>query len=512
MKELEEKNSTRTDGAKPAEAKNADLSEEKNKNDKLYLDAKKEPAEAATEAHRGKQKPYTGRLYNGNTVFITGSIKDARSIEDKTASDTGAVALDTFENMPGTLFADTLATWNGPDWQNGTGTVIICLDNTEQGRTRSAALKEAIQELHIKCITHNICGSYKTPAEAAAADAAQFAHAVHDAQEKAKTAHLPDSLDRFLLQIQTEAYKPNSTGINFLDDLLAGGLIKQTLTLIMAAPGTGKTTLCQQAAEAIAATGKPVVFLNLEMSREQMLAKSISSRLAQKGQDITALKVLQGYTWTAAEKEAITAEIDAYRQTVHGYLKYNPDGIGSDLDKISDYLTATGEKARAAGTPAPAVILDYLHLVSSNRGLDAQELIKQTTTALKRYAMDFDTLAIAIVAVGREAMKKGQLTMSSGRDSSNLEFAADYIITLNYYDIDQGKADAEKDSDLSRLQLEKWRRMILRLPKSRYGQPGRTAKAYFNAAGNYFLSVGGFIPEDAQPFDDPGTTPPKKRI
>lgn len=502
---------TDTNTLAPAENIKADLSQEKNETDTIYLEAIKSRENGDFRPLQGTHKPYTGRTYNGNIAFITGSVEDAKSIEAKTDSFTGAIALDTFTGADMTL-ATTLAEWNGPDAQDGTGTAIICLDNTDQGRKKAADLLQAVQDLRIKAITYNICGTYKTPTEAATADPEQFTQAVQDAQEKAKAAHLPDSLDNFLAQIQTDAYKPSTTGLDFLDELLTGGLIKQTLALLMAAPGTGKTTLAQQAAEAIAKNGTPVIFLNLEMSEQQMLAKAISSRLAQQGiytldsngnpADYDTLKILQGYTWTATERAAITAELDAYRHSIYKRLRYNPNNIGSDLDRITEYLTKTGENAKAAGTQAPVVILDYLHLVTTGRGLDAQELIKQTTTALKDYAIKYDTTALAIVAVNRKSMTEGQLSINSGRDSSAIEYTADYIITLNYYDFDQGKKDPQKDSDLAALQKERYRRMILRLPKSRYGQPGRYSKIYYNAAANYFLS-GDFIPDGAKDFDSP---------
>ena len=51
---------------------------------------------------------------------------------------------------------------------------------------------------------------------------------------------------------------------------------------IVGPSGAGKTTLCQQIAEAMARNGKPVVYLNFEMSREQMIAKAISGRTCRK--------------------------------------------------------------------------------------------------------------------------------------------------------------------------------------------------------------------------------------
>ena len=492
----------------PTENPKHDLSQEKNAADTLCLDILKSFENGDFKAWNSKQKPYTGHIYNADNLFITGSVEDVQSITEVAGPYTNVVALNL---MTGMDFVNTIEGWR-LTCIDEMGTVIICLDNTEASFKKSLEILQELLKVGIKGITYNLCEEYKTPHEAAAADPAQFAHNIQQAQEKAKAARLPDDLDNFLKQIQTEAYKPHSTGIEFLDSLLSGGIINQTLTLLMAAPGTGKTTLAQQTAEAIAATGKPVVFLNLEMSSAQMLAKTISSRLAEKGKcttdangnpaDYDALKILQGYTWTAKEKAEITTEIEDYRRSVFKNIQYNPEGINSDLDRIGEYLDKIGEDAKTAGTQAPVVILDYLHLVSNSRGLDAQELIKQAVTMLKHYAEGYNTAVICIVAVNRESMKKGQLSINSGRDSSNIEYTADYIVTLNYYDFDQGKRDPQKDSDLAALQQERYRRMILRLPKSRFGQPGRYVKVYYHAAANRFISSTSMIPDGAKYFDE----------
>ena len=436
-----------------------------------------------------------------NILNVVINKTDAQEIEKRSGH---AIAI---ENASDTETVEYIKKWAA--WYYNDGILIFWNDHAPTTEGRFFWISDLMHEkgIDLPVLSWRINDKYTTITEMAAAAADAFTTEYNAAMAgAAKEYELknrePDGLDSFLEQIQTEAYKPSTTGISFLDDILSGGMIKQTLCLLMAAPGTGKTTLCQQMAEALAAAGQPAVFLNLEMSREQMLAKAISGRLAAAGKYIDMTRILQGYSWTAREKELITAEIEKYRESVYKCLKYNPAGIGSDLERITEYLTATGEKAKAAGTPAPVVVLDYLHLISTTKNIDAQELIKQAVKALKDYAIKYNTFVIAIVAVNRESMKKGQLSINSGRDSSNIEYTADYILTLNYYDFDQGKKDPQKDSDLAELQGEKWRRMILRLPKSRFGQPGKTAKVYFNAAANYFLPESGFIPESATPFDN----------
>ena len=311
-------------------------------------------------------------------------------------------------------------------------------------------------------------------------------------------------VDDFLDTIQTEAYKPIKTELPFFDELLGGGVIPQTLMLLMAAPSAGKTTLMQQVAEAMAVHGKKVVYLNLEMSAEQMLAKAISARLYRSDRvNRTAIDILQGYKWSSKEREEVTATIQEYKQESAPYIQYNPAGVGGDLDRIIEYLTRIGEEAQAAGEPAPVVVLDYLHLVSCSRLDDIKEIIKQTVEGLKKYAVKYHTFVVAITAINRPS-QKGKITMTSGRDSSNLEYEADTQLALDFYEVANKKVDADDKDAMDRLKSKaKWK-MELRLIKNRFGIPGRRATVFFEPANNEFTGTyKGFEPVDnAGNFDD----------
>lgn len=378
-----------------------------------------------------------------------------------------------------------------------TAAFIICNDNDDDPETAADTMKRAqdlnndLQAMNLRSIIYNVAGIYHDANDALRADRAAFERgikaAIHELQR--------DDITDFWEKIQTEAYKPYCTGLNFFDELIGGGIIQQSLLLLMAAPGTGKTTLAQQIAETMAKERKPIIYFNFEMSREQMLAKAISAKLYHRGDSKTAMQILQGYSWTDAERDKIADVIAEYQREIYPYIKYNPAGSSSEINDLLAYLTATGEAAKEKGEPAPAAVIDYLHLIRSRDGLDTQELIKQAVTGLKKYAVDYNTFVIGIVATNRASNAGGRLTMESGRDSSNLEYTADYQISLNYYDIDNGNVKPSDVNKLADLQKQKRRAMILRVLKSRFSQPGRSEKVVFDAAHNTFYGTSDdFIP------------------
>ena len=445
-------------------------------------------------------------------IFITEGAFDALSVIEAGGA---ALALNSANNAA--LLLQIL------EKQPTAATFVISLDSDKAGENGAAALIEGFTRLQIPFITADINCGKKDANEALTADRTAFTAAVQAAQQQAHqkgaespTAAAGDYLTDFLEKIQGEAYKPYKTGLTFFDDLLGGGLTRQQILLLMAAPAAGKTTLAQQIAESMAANKKPVIYLNLEMSREQMLAKAISSRLARKKDGrvfMNTMQILQGYNWTDEQRTAVTAEVEEYRQEIFPYLRYNPDGTSSDLTTIREYLNQIGKKEREKGNEAPAVVLDYLHLVSDSK-LETQELLKQTMTVLKDYAVEYNTCAIGITASNRKSNEKGNLTMESGRDSSNLEYGADIVLSLNYYLIDSGKVKPTDNEKIAQLQQEALRQMIIRVLKGRFVTPGKTARVYFSAAYNTFYGESEWMPAGLEriPFEEPKKATPANRI
>lgn len=427
----------------------------------------------------GKPTPFNvAALYAGNeSVFIVEGWADAISIE---ICGGNAVALNSTNQANN--FIDQLE-------QAPTESVlIISFDNDGNPNTAKHAqtLKNGLKRLGLRYIEADITGEYKDANDALRGNKEEFKRMIESAQAAAIYEKNRDDLTDFFEKIQTDAYRPVRTGLTFFDDLLQGGVVQQSLLLLMAAPGTGKTTLCQQLAERMAGNKKPIIYLNFEMSREQMFAKAISARVSKRGNKKTALDILQGYNWTDEDRAVIEKVLQEYREIVFPYIQYNPGNVSSDLDEILMYLKMTGDRAKAEGKQAPAVIVDYLHLISNKRGLDVQELIKQAVTGLKDYAKNYDTFVIGIVATNRASNSNGQITMDSGRDSSNIEYSGDYILSLNYREIDNGNIKAGEVEKIANLQQKERREMILRVLKGRFVSPGRSANLYFDAAHNLF--------------------------
>ena len=323
-------------------------------------------------------------------------------------------------------------------------------------------------------------------------------------------------LDAFLQEAKTRDFEPIPTGTLDIDRATAGGFIRRTLVLLSGAPGLGKTALAQAITENIAKTGRDCLYLNLEMDRAQLLARSLS-RIAwtEYRADISPLEIMRGYAWTDEQAEGIAKAAAKYRAEIAPRMIYNPDNLTNALDSVLQAMEAETMRVKAAGREAPIICLDYLNLVDAGER-DATEGLKRVIFTLKDFAKRNNTVVIAITATNRASNKAGTVEMESGRDSSAVEYSGDMMLGLSYTAIEDRRKVTYKYEDLDEngnieiktttetCELETIRRMktyayehgeelppvcnevSVKVLKNRFGEAQRRAKLIFDGRHNLF--------------------------
>lgn len=290
-------------------------------------------------------------------------------------------------------------------------------------------------------------------------------------------------LEDFLLTVtdnEARTFEPIPTGIKDIDRALEGGFIRKTLVTLGAPPAMGKTALAQWIFENIAQAGQDVLYINLEMSREQLLARSLS-RLAYKyeGKDFSALEVLRGYAWTEEQREAIAQAAARYKADIAPHFIYNPEGVTNSIDSILTAMEAETARIKAQGKPAPLVCIDYLQLIDSGER-DAIEGLKGVIFKLKDFAKRENTVVFVIIANNRASNKSGTVEMESGRDTSSIEYSGDFMLGLAYTAIeDRRKYEYGEDKKGNPLYAEYDLDTIRRLKKEAY-EAGKEIPAVCN--------------------------------
>ena len=488
-------------------------------------------------AGNGKELFNVNALKSSKVVFVCEGEIDAASFYEVGAEAIGIRSIGNCRNM-------LEAAKNHPDIF-----YLIALDNdtpkedgSNPGADTQRKLCEAMKEAGINAISCNGSKLYngaKDPNEALTTNRAQFADivkkAVNAANEKRmkleeeQAAELKKRtgagmLDTFLEEIRTEKYKPIPTGISNLDKALEGGLMRKTLVTLGAAPGMGKTAIAQWILENMAKYGHDVLYINLEMDRSQLIARSIARtaykypRYEREPADVSAIQILRGYEWTEEQREAIQDALNKYREWIAPHFIYNPEGVTNSLDSILKACKDEANRLKTEGKPAPIVCIDYLQLIDfdilgeGERKPEAVEGLKRSISEIKRFALEYDTTVLLIIAHNRASNKEGRATMESGRDTSTIEYTGDLMLGLSYtaiedneqykYGEDKNGNSQYKPVDMDHIQFKideadrngKPRpdianRLCLKILKSRFSEPGKKARFIFDGRHSTFTEV-----------------------
>ena len=228
-----------------------------------------------------------------------------------------------------------------------------------------------------------------------------------------------------------------STGFKHLDEVLGGG-IRAALIFLGAITSIGKTTLIMQAADHIAKQGRDVLIFALEMSRFELVSRSISResfRIAkaqqtpQPGNALTYYEISDGLSLTAAKTNILKQAEDYYFKAIAPHV-YIVEGEGCiTAESIRDQVQCHTELTGAA----PVVIVDYLQLMQPPKDayrLSDKQVVDINTMALKHISRDFRTPVIAVMSLNRAAYND-DVNLASGKESGATEYGCDVLLGMN---------------------------------------------------------------------------------
>ena len=161
--------------------------------------------------------------------------------------------------------------------------LIIATDADERGKKTCKKLLEELKGRAIKAAAYKHPDGLKDINDELNADRDALERNIysHILQLNKNTLPACYKMQAFLQRIKEgRNAKTYSTGLKALDKALNGGL-REGLYFLGAMSGFGKTTLALQIADTIAAAGDDVLYISLEMSADDLTAKSISRRTYQ---------------------------------------------------------------------------------------------------------------------------------------------------------------------------------------------------------------------------------------
>lgn len=379
----------------------------------------------------------------GKALFVTEGIFDALSLEELGfpavalcgAANTGKIVQKMDEYVP--------VAW--PE------KMILAGDSDAAGQGMNEKLREQLTARGIACAVLALPEGCKDVNEALVQNRDALQAACEAAIAPQGVQQQPTLEDEFLAYLgRRGGAAVMSTGIAGLDKALDGGL-HAGLTVLGAVSSMGKTSLMLQMADTLAAAGRNVLFITIEMSRMELIAKS-----AVRGTRERARSLLDG----RLPENKVRSLISAYRQKTGGRVElWEPDAplTPAFLDEKVSAFCAQHE--------SPVLFLDYLQLVAPARaGMNEKQTADAAVTMLKQLARRYEMPVIAASSLNREAYRPGSAEpgMSAFKESGSVEYSADLLLVLKY------RTDADRENKTAP------RHLALTILKNRFGATGES--------------------------------------
>lgn len=226
-----------------------------------------------------------------------------------------------------------------------------------------------------------------------------------------------------LSQLDKDEYAGFNTGFPDLDKKITG-LNRSDLVIVGARPAMGKTSFALNIARNVAVYArKKVLFFSLEMSKEQLAQRVLSTEAKVLSTKFRTGKLLPEEWQRIAEASVFLSEVELY------------------FDDTAS-ITVPEMKARARQLKnVDCIVIDYLQLMSSSKKTDNRvQEVSEITRSLKMMAKDLNIPVVTCAQLARRTdTEKGRShkpQMSDLRESGSIEQDADIILMLyreDYY-------------------------------------------------------------------------------
>ena len=436
---------------------------------------------------------------------------------------TSAIALCSVNNIK--LFIEDIKNLENKDNLNFT----LYLDNDKAGEQAREQIEDALNEMQINYVICNINGNlYKDANEYFKADFQGFKENMlncienyENALKKAKELKLIQKEEE--IKEKREQYINNNSNLsklnNFittrnefkaniiktyflkLDELLKGGL-RPGLITIGAMSSIGKTSLMLQIADQIAMTNqRPVLYINYEMSTNEMIAKSLSRLMYIESTGTKAISYANILDNTKLKDE----EKNIFETAFNDYKSYcdNLFMVESEGNQTLDDVEKKAQEIKEHTGKAPIIFIDYLQIIPTlNDKLSDKQKIDTNILRLKQLSRKYNTPVVVVCSLNRQSYNLN-VAMESFKESGAIEYSSDVLIGLNFclnQEQENKIKEINKDTSLNEtmkknkideimkeIKGQTIRKIQLDILKNRNGEWNKSIILKFNPKANIFM-------------------------
>lgn len=231
---------------------------------------------------------------------------------------------------------------------------------------------------------------------------------------------------------EKEKYIGIPTGFSYLDKVLGGGFHRSDFIVIGARPAMGKTSFALNVARNIAMKNRKVLFFSLEMSKEQLAQRIIS----------TEARIISNKLRTGDITDSDWEKLGLALQNLVNCELYFDDQANINVNEM---------KARALRMKdVDCIVIDYLQLMSgTKRSENRVNEVSEITRGLKMMAKDLNIPVVTCSQLSRGVAKNSndhRPQMTDLRESGTIEQDADIVLMLHredYYKNNEEDSDTE---------------------------------------------------------------------
>lgn len=241
------------------------------------------------------------------------------------------------------------------------------------------------------------------------------------------------------------------SGFPNLDYLLDGGFYESQLTVVGAVSSLGKTTWVMQIASQLAEQGHDVLIFSLEMSKDELNAKTVSryayivdKENVANGEEptksgkstnrrLTTFDILKGHVdhndpVVYQNYQKALERTRALAPHTYIYIGNNTENVDKIREITERFIATTGKR--------PLVILDYLQILTpSNNSLknhfDTRRSTSDDITSLKILARE-NKIPVVVISAFNRASYTDPVSFASFKESGGIEYSSDILLGLQF--------------------------------------------------------------------------------
>lgn len=300
-------------------------------------------------------------------------------------------------------------------------------------------------------------------------------------EDETTEADTAECVASFLADLESDAVGVRNYVISSFDEL-ADDLLPGSMTILAGRPGSGKTAVAATYARAAAQHGQGTLFVELEMTKNQLIGRMIADQLfddERRRVPYSAIRARDLNDFQRARVNEASREIATLPMVIS-----DPGGL--PIGRLETLVRRQKRRFAARGVPLQLVVVDYLQLLRPDvRMKDAYQAVSEISIRLKALAKNQEVAILALAQLSRSVEQRADKrpVLSDLRDSGQIEQDADAVMFLyreEYYLSASEPQDSPDEHSAWEAKMERCRGVIqFILAKRRDGATGSRYGRFF---------------------------------